>query len=35
LFIDYFCRVKRSEIERHPLAEDKVDWQKREYFSRI
>jgi glutamine synthetase len=35
LFTDYFCRVKRSEIERHPLAEDKVDWQKREYFSRI
>ncbi len=34
-FIDYFCRVKQSELDRHALAQDKADWQKREYFSRI
>ena len=34
-FIDYFNRVKRSEITRHDMAEDKDDWQRREYFGRI
>jgi glutamine synthetase len=33
--IDWFSRVKRSEIERHALAEDSEAWQAREYFSRF
>lgn len=28
-------RVKRSECERHAQAEDKDEWQRREYFSRF
>ncbi|WP_088284514.1 glutamine synthetase family protein [Ideonella sp. A 288] len=27
-------RVKRSELSRHDAAEDKAQWQRREYFSR-
>ncbi len=34
-FINYFTRIKQSEIARHADAEDKDDWQRREYFSRI
>lgn len=34
-FIHYFTRIKRSEIARHEQAQDKDDWQRREYFSRI
>ncbi len=34
-FIDYFTRIKQSEISRHEQAADKDDWQRREYFSRI
>lgn len=34
-FINYFTRIKQSEITRHEQAEDKDDWQRREYFSRI
>ena len=34
-FIRYFNRVKHSEIARYEMAEDKVEWQRREYFSRI
>jgi len=34
-FIRYFNRVKASEVARHDLAEDKDEWQRREYFSRI
>ncbi len=34
-FIGYFNRVKRSEITRHDVADDKDDWQRREYFGRI
>jgi glutamine synthetase len=34
-FIDYFSRIRRSEIRRHDDAIDKADWQRREYFSRI
>ncbi|MGA8515670.1 MAG: glutamine synthetase family protein [Burkholderiaceae bacterium] len=33
-FVDYFCQVKRQEIVRYGAAEDKVDWQRREIFSR-
>ena len=34
-FVDYFSRVKQSEITRHADAEDPADWQRREYFGRI
>ena len=34
-FIRYFTRVKTSEVARYELAEDKEEWQRREYFSRI
>ena len=34
-FINYFTRIKQSEIIRHEQAADKDDWQRREYFSRI
>ncbi|MGZ8259823.1 MAG: glutamine synthetase, partial [Caldimonas sp.] len=33
--VDWFSRVKRSEIERHEAAEDGDAWQAREYFSRF
>jgi glutamine synthetase len=33
--VSYFSRIKHSEIERHAQAEDKVDFERREYFSRI
>ncbi len=34
-FVDYFNRVKQSEWQRWQEAEDKDDFQRREYFSRI
>ena len=34
-FINYFTRIKQSEITRHEQAVDREDWQRREYFSRI
>ena len=34
-FIAYFTHVKTSELERYELAEDKNEWQRREYFGRI
>ncbi|HSV50588.1 MAG TPA: glutamine synthetase family protein [Burkholderiaceae bacterium] len=34
-FIDYFVRIKQSEFTRFEQAEDKDDFQRREYFSRI
>jgi glutamine synthetase len=34
-FIDYFSRIKQSELRRWEQAEDKDDFQRREYFSRI
>ena len=34
-FIRYFTRIKTSEVTRYEMAEDKGDWQRREYFSRI
>ena len=32
--VHHFCRVKRSEIERHAQADDKTDFERREYFAR-
>ena len=32
--VNHFCRIKRSELERHAAAEDKTDFERREYFSR-
>jgi glutamine synthetase len=34
-FVRYFCRIKQQEIDRHTQAEDKADFERREYFSRI
>jgi glutamine synthetase len=34
-FVRYLSRIKQAEIDRHAEAEDKDDWQRREYFSRI
>ena len=33
-FVDYFCTLKQSEIERHAQAPDRQEWERREYFSR-
>ncbi|MCW5652228.1 glutamine synthetase family protein [Hydrogenophaga sp.] len=33
-FVRYFCRIKQHEIDRYAAAEDKVDFERREYFSR-
>ena len=34
-FVRYFNRIKDSEIVRFETADDKDEWQQREYFSRI
>jgi len=34
-FIHYFTRVKQAEMARHDAAQDKDDFQRREYFSRF
>lgn len=34
-FIRYFSRIKQSELSRYELADDKDDFQRREYFSRF
>jgi glutamine synthetase len=34
-FIDYFCRIKRSEQQRFDAAEDRDEFQRREYFGRF
>jgi glutamine synthetase len=34
-FVDYFIRIKQSELARFDAAEDKHEFQRREYFSRI
>ncbi|MDB5870724.1 MAG: L-glutamine synthetase [Ramlibacter sp.] len=34
-FVDYFTRIKRFELNRFEQAEDKDDFQRREYFSRF
>lgn len=33
-FVRYFTRVKSAEQERHAAAKDKLDFERREYFSR-
>lgn len=34
-FIDYFTRIKQAELARFEAAEDKHEFHRREYFSRI
>jgi glutamine synthetase len=34
-FVDCFARIKRAELARFEAADDKEDWQRREYFSRF
>ncbi|MBA3478127.1 MAG: glutamine synthetase, partial [Lautropia sp.] len=34
-FIRYFTRIKRCELVRYDAAQDKLDFQRRKYFSRI
>ena len=34
-FVRYFARVKQSELQRFDAAEDKHEFQRREYFSRF
>ncbi len=34
-FVDYFSQIKRFEIARYSAAQDPVDWQRREIFSRF
>ncbi len=34
-FVRYYSRIKQSEIDRHAQAEDKADFERREYFSRV
>jgi glutamine synthetase len=34
-FINYFVRIKQSELQRWEQADDKDDFQRREYFSRF
>ena len=34
-FVDYLCTIKRAEITRYDAAEDKTEWERREYFSRF
>lgn len=33
--VDWLAHVKRFELARHDAADDKVDWQAREYFGRF
>lgn len=34
-FVRYYNRVKQSELARYESADDKDEWQRREYFGRI
>mgnify|MGYP001627496417 CR=1 FL=1 len=34
-FVAYLDRIKRAEIDRHAQAQDKEEFERREYFSRI
>ena len=34
-FVDYFCRIKRAELQRHAQSDDKAEWARREYFGRM
>jgi Zn-dependent alcohol dehydrogenase len=33
--VDWFLRLKSSEVSRHEAAEDKAEWDRREYFGRL
>jgi glutamine synthetase len=33
--VDWYARLKRHEIARHAAAEDKAEWERREYFGRL
>jgi glutamine synthetase len=33
-FVDYYTRIKQSELDRFDAAEDKMEFHRREYFSR-
>jgi glutamine synthetase len=34
-FVRYYSHIKHAEAQRHTAAEDKTDFERREYFSRI
>jgi glutamine synthetase len=34
-WVRYFTRIKQSECQRHAQAEDRLDFERREYFSRF
>jgi glutamine synthetase len=34
-FVRYYQRIKQSEQNRFDQAEDKIEFQRREYFGRI
>jgi glutamine synthetase len=34
-FVDLYTRIKRQEAQRHEAAEDRQDWERREYFARL
>jgi glutamine synthetase len=33
-WVDWYSQIKHAEMARHNVAEDKADWERREYFSR-
>ena len=33
--VDWFVRLKASEVSRHEAAADKTEWDRREYFGRL
>lgn len=33
-WVDWFAQIKQSELTRHAAADDKAEWERREYFSR-
>jgi glutamine synthetase len=34
-FVNYLSHIKQAEVTRHAQADDKLDWERREYFSRF
>lgn len=34
-WVEWFARIKQSELERHAAAEDPAEWERREYFGRL
>jgi glutamine synthetase len=33
--VDLYTRIKRHELARHAAADDKIEWERREYFARL